>query len=42
MTPHGPDDWDDADDGNGLDALDFDTPVLEVPLIAEVPRKPKK
>lgn len=29
MTPHGPDDWDDADDGNGLDALDFDTPVLD-------------
>ncbi|OBB26917.1 hypothetical protein A5792_23970 [Mycolicibacterium peregrinum] len=27
MTPHGSDDWDDADDGNGLDALDFDAPV---------------
>ncbi|MDH6198208.1 hypothetical protein M2272_004867 [Mycobacterium frederiksbergense] len=26
MTPHGSDDWDDADDANGLDALDFDTP----------------
>lgn len=31
MTPHGSDDWDDdaADDGNGLDALDFDTPVVD-------------
>lgn len=28
MTPHGPEDWDDADD-NGLDALDFDTPVFD-------------
>ncbi|CRZ16586.1 hypothetical protein [Mycolicibacterium neworleansense] len=28
MTPHGPNDWDDADD-NGLDALDFDTPVFD-------------
>lgn len=28
MTPNGPDDWDDADD-NGLDALDFDTPVFD-------------
>lgn len=27
MTPHGSDDWDDADDDNGLDALDFDAPV---------------
>jgi hypothetical protein len=26
MTPHGSDDWDDADDDNGLSALDFDTP----------------
>lgn len=29
MTPHGPEDWDDADDGNGLDALDFETPVFD-------------
>ncbi|WP_110727290.1 hypothetical protein [Mycolicibacterium porcinum] len=30
MTPHGSDDWDDADaDDNGLDALDFDTPVFD-------------
>ncbi|BBX90217.1 hypothetical protein H5U98_03185 [Mycolicibacterium boenickei] len=30
MTPHGPDDWDDTDaDDNGLDALDFDTPVFD-------------
>lgn len=30
MTPHGPDDWDDADaNDNGLDALDFDTPVFD-------------
>lgn len=29
MTPHGPDDWDDADDDNGLDAFDFGTPVLD-------------
>ncbi|WP_166907513.1 hypothetical protein [Mycobacterium sp. DL440] len=29
MTPHGSDDWDDDDaDENGLDALDFDTPVF--------------
>ncbi|MBN3512364.1 YbaB/EbfC family DNA-binding protein [Mycolicibacterium septicum] len=29
MTPNGSDDRDDADDGNGLDALDFDTPVFD-------------
>lgn len=29
MTPHGSDDWDDADDDNGLDALDFDAPVSD-------------
>ncbi|MFV8265098.1 hypothetical protein ACNQR9_18440 [Mycolicibacterium peregrinum] len=29
MTPHGSDDWDDADDDNGLDALDFDAPLSD-------------
>ncbi|OCB57598.1 hypothetical protein A5722_00475 [Mycobacterium vulneris] len=30
MTPRDSDDWDDADaDDNGLDALDFDTPVFD-------------
>lgn len=29
MTPHRSDDWDDANDDNGLDALGFDTPALD-------------
>lgn len=29
MTPHGSDNWDGADDDNGLDALDFDTPSFD-------------
>ncbi|OBG85127.1 hypothetical protein A5699_25310 [Mycobacterium sp. E802] len=29
MTPHGSDDWDDGDNDNGLDALDFETPAFD-------------
>ncbi|ORV27401.1 hypothetical protein K1X22_09775 [Mycolicibacterium farcinogenes] len=29
MTPHGSDDWDDANDSDGLDALDFDASSLD-------------